>query len=159
MPLLGDEEDNGYTDEEMKLKHESRKILGLPELRVSPTCVRVPVMVGHSIAARATFRAEVDRDARPARRSRLPGPGARRRPRRRWSTPAATRSRWAACARDLDDPRALNFFVVGDNLLKGAALNTVQIAEPLHERGLVGRSLRPSAGRRWASAGARSPSA
>ena len=58
--------------------------------------------------------------------------------RRRWSGPGATRSRSAAYAADLGDDHSLNFFVVGDNLLKGAALNTVQIAELLHARGLVG---------------------
>ena len=53
-------DDQGYTDEEMKLQNESRKILDLPELEVTPTCVRVPVMVGHSIAVRAKFREEPD---------------------------------------------------------------------------------------------------
>src|SRR5919205_1598483 len=55
VPMLGTLGDNGYTDEEMKLQNESRKILDIPDLAVSPTCVRVPVMVGHSIAVRATF--------------------------------------------------------------------------------------------------------
>src|SRR3954447_12066612 len=62
VPLLGTLGDNGYTDEEMKLQNESRKILGLPELEVTPTCVRVPVAVGHSIAVRATFEREPDLD-------------------------------------------------------------------------------------------------
>ena len=136
VPLLGDEEDNGYTDEEMKLKHESRKILGLPELRVSPTCVRVPVMVGHSIAARATFRDEVDREAALRALGGFPGMVLDHVP-----TPLEYAGRdEVAVGRvraDLDDPHALNFFVVGDNLLKGAALNTVQIAEALHARRLV----------------------
>jgi aspartate-semialdehyde dehydrogenase len=137
VPLLGDEEDNGYTDEEMKLKWESRKILGLPELRVSPTCVRVPVMVGHSIAVRATFRAPVDTDAALRALDGFPGMVLDHVP-----TPLEYAGRdEVAVGRvraDLDDPNALNFFVVGDNLLKGAALNTVQIAETLHARGLLG---------------------
>ena len=67
VPLLGTLGDEGYTDEEMKLRNESRKILGLPDLRVSPTCVRVPVMVGHAIEVRATS----PRERRPGpRRSR-----------------------------------------------------------------------------------------
>jgi len=136
VPLLGDEEDNGYTDEEMKLKHESRKILGLPELRVSPTCVRVPVMVGHSIAARTMFRDEVDREAALRALGGFPGMVLDHVP-----TPLEYAGRdEVAVGRvraDLDDSHALNFFVVGDNLLKGAALNSVQIAEALHARGLV----------------------
>ncbi|HEU4977223.1 MAG TPA: aspartate-semialdehyde dehydrogenase, partial [Baekduia sp.] len=58
VPWLGSDTGNGYTDEEMKLQNESRKILGIPELAVAPTCVRVPVMVGHAIEVRATFERE-----------------------------------------------------------------------------------------------------
>src|SRR3712207_201475 len=61
--MLGALGDEGYTDEELKLQNESRKILALPELAVSPTCVRVPVMVGHSIAVRATFEREPELEA------------------------------------------------------------------------------------------------
>jgi aspartate-semialdehyde dehydrogenase len=136
VPLLGTEEDNGYTDEELKLKGESRKILGLPELRVSPTCVRVPVMVGHSIAVRASFRDRVDTASALRALDGFPGLVLDHVP-----TPLEYAGRdEVAVGRvraDLDDDHALNFFVVGDNLLKGAALNTVQIAEALHTRGLV----------------------
>src|SRR5205823_9048561 len=62
VPLLGTLDEQGYTDEEMKLRNESRKILDIPGLAVTPTCVRVPVMVGHSIAVRATFRSEPSLD-------------------------------------------------------------------------------------------------
>jgi aspartate-semialdehyde dehydrogenase len=62
VPLLGSLDDQGYTDEEMKMLNESRKILSIPELQVTPTCVRVPVVVGHSVAVRATFEQEVDLD-------------------------------------------------------------------------------------------------
>jgi aspartate-semialdehyde dehydrogenase len=137
VPLLGKDTGNGYTDEEMKLQNESRKILGLPELAVSPTCVRVPVMVGHAVAVRATFEREPDLEAaREALRSfpnlvvdDLPTP-----------LGYACRDETAVgrVRRDLADPHVLNFFVVGDNLLKGAALNTVQLAELAVERGLVG---------------------
>jgi aspartate-semialdehyde dehydrogenase len=136
VPMLGEEGPNGYTDEEMKLLQESRKILGLPDLRVSPTCVRVPVMVGHSIAVRAAFRSPVDADRALAALDGFPGLVLDHVP-----TPLEYAGRdEVAVGRvrsDLDDARALNFFVVGDNLLKGAALNTVQIAEALHARGLV----------------------
>src|SRR6476659_5391179 len=60
VPLLGTLNDQGYTDEEMKMLNESRKILSIPGLEVTPTCVRVPVVVGHSDAVRATFDQEVD---------------------------------------------------------------------------------------------------
>ncbi|MPZ71721.1 MAG: aspartate-semialdehyde dehydrogenase [Nitriliruptorales bacterium] len=136
VPLLGALQDNGYTDEEMKLQNESRKILGLPDLRVSPTCVRVPVMVGHAIAVRARFEREVTADAALDAMNGFPGMVV---------DEAPTPLEWAGrdevavgrVRRDLQDPRALNFWVTGDNLLKGAALNTVQIAEVLVANGLV----------------------
>ncbi len=62
VPWLGSPAGDGYTDEEMKLVNESRKILDIPDLAVSPTCVRVPVMVGHSVELRATFEREPDLD-------------------------------------------------------------------------------------------------
>jgi aspartate-semialdehyde dehydrogenase len=128
--------DTGYSDEELKLQNESRKILELPELAVSPTCVRVPVMVGHSIAVRATFAREVSVEAALAAMAGMPGMVLDELP-----TPLAYAGRdEVAVGRvraDLADPRTLSFFVVGDNLLKGAALNTVQIAELLVARGDV----------------------
>jgi aspartate-semialdehyde dehydrogenase len=137
VPLLGTLNDEGYTDEEMKLQNESRKILSIPGLRVTPTCVRVPVMVGHSIAVRATFEREPDLDEALQALHEFPNLVV---------DDAPTPLEWAGrdetvvgrVRRDLSDPHALNFFVVGDNLLKGAALNTVQIAELVVERGLVG---------------------
>jgi aspartate-semialdehyde dehydrogenase len=136
VPVLGTLDDAGYTDEEMKLQNESRKILGLPELAVSPTCVRVPVMVGHAVNCRAGFEREVDVERALEALRAFPGLVVDDAP-----TPLAYAGRDEVAVgrvrRDLADPRALNLFVVGDNLLKGAALNTVQIAEVLHERGLV----------------------
>ncbi|MDP9405844.1 MAG: aspartate-semialdehyde dehydrogenase [Actinomycetota bacterium] len=134
VPWLGSAAADGYTDEELKVVHESRKILDLPDLAVSPTCVRVPVMVGHAVAVRATFRDPVDLDEARTRLAAFPGLVV---------CDVPTPLEWAgrdevAVGRiraDLTDPRALSFFVVGDNLLKGAALNTVQIAELLVVRG------------------------
>jgi len=137
VPLLGSLGDDGHTDEERKLRDESRKILGLPSLAVSPLCVRVPVMVGHGVAVRAVFEREPD-VARALEvlaafqnlvLDDIPTP-----------LEYAGRDEVAVgrVRADLGDPHALNFFVVGDNLLKGAALNTVQLAEALVERGLVG---------------------
>jgi aspartate-semialdehyde dehydrogenase len=137
VPLLGALDDQGYTDEEMKLQNESRKILSIPQLRVSPTCVRVPVMVGHAIAVRATFTKLPDLDE--AHEALVAFPGL-------VLDDVPTPLEWAGrdetvvgrVRRDLSDPHTLNLFVVGDNLLKGAALNTVQIAELVVDRGLVG---------------------
>ena len=98
VPLLGTLGDNGYTDEEMKLQNESRKILGIPELAVTPTCVRVPVMVGHSIAVRATFEREPSTSTRRWRRSRVPEPRRRRGADAAGVRRAATRRSSAACA-------------------------------------------------------------
>jgi aspartate-semialdehyde dehydrogenase len=128
VPLLGTLDDQGYTDEEMKMLNESRKILSIPALEVTPTCVRVPVVVGHSVAVRATFDQEVSVDRALDALSGFPNLVVEQAP---------TPLEWAGrnetvvgrVRKDLNDPHTLNFFVVGDNLLKGAALNTVQIAQ------------------------------
>jgi aspartate-semialdehyde dehydrogenase len=128
VPLLGSLDDQGYTDEEMKMLNESRKILSIPELEVTPTCVRVPVVVGHSVAVRATFEQEVDLDRAVEALDAFPNLVVEQAP---------TPLEWAGrnetvvgrVRKDLNDPRTLNFFVVGDNLLMGAALYTVQIAQ------------------------------
>ena len=136
VPWLGTESEPGYSDEELKLRDESRKILELPDLRVSPTCVRVPVMVGHSVVVRATFERDVDLERARAALEAFPNLVVDDIP---------TPLEWAgrdevAVGRlraDLGDPKSVNFFVVGDNLLKGAALNTVQIAELLVRAGHI----------------------
>jgi aspartate-semialdehyde dehydrogenase len=136
VPWLGSPAQEGYSDEEMKLRNESRKILDLPELSVSPTCTRVPVMVGHAIQVRATFAQDADVERAVAACAAFPGLEVADLP---------TPLEWAGrdevvvgrIRADLADPRSLNFFVVGDNLLKGAALNTVQIGELLVTRGMV----------------------
>jgi aspartate-semialdehyde dehydrogenase len=137
VPWLGGEADGGYSDEEMKLLNESRKILSIPDLAVAPTCVRVPVMVGHAIEVRATFARPVSAAAAREALERFPNLVVDEIP-----TPLEWAGRDEVAVgrvrEDLQDDHALNFFVVGDNLLKGAALNTVQIAELLHERRLVG---------------------
>jgi aspartate-semialdehyde dehydrogenase len=130
--------DERYTDEEWKLVHESRKILGLPALRMSPTCVRVPVVVGHAIAARLTFATPVERAAAMEVLQAAPGlvvedgtglDGEAL----AYPTPLASAGRdevfVGRVREDLGDPHSLNLFVVGDNLLKGAALNAVALAE------------------------------
>ena len=137
VPMLGALGDNGYTDEEMKLQNESRKILDLPQLAVSPTCVRVPVMVGHAVQIRATYERAVDLGEAMAALEAFPNLVVEDAP-----TPLEAAGRdetFVGRVRpDLADPHSLNFFVVGDNLLKGAALNTVQLAELAVARGRVG---------------------
>ena len=136
VPRLGAVEDDGYTDEERKLVDESRKILGIADLAVAPTCVRVPVMVGHAIQVRAHLAVEADVDAAIAAMDGFPGLVLDDLP-----TPLEWAGRDEVAVgrirRDLVDQRALNLWVVGDNLLKGAALNTVQLGELLVERGHV----------------------
>ena len=133
LPLAGSVVDDGSeeTDEEQKLRNESRKILDIPELRVSGTCVRVPVFTGHSLSLNVEFATAAPGQARrrAARRS------ARRRAHRHPDAAAGRRSgpelRRAGSARTpgVDHERGLALFVSNDNLRKGAALNTVQIAE------------------------------
>jgi aspartate-semialdehyde dehydrogenase len=131
-----------HTDEEWKLVNESRKILGLPGLKVSPTCVRVPVVVGHGISARLTFSQPVDRDAAVKALADAPGlqivdgvdaDGEEL----AYPTPLASAGRDEVMVgrirEDLGDPHSLGLWVVGDNLLKGAALNAVQLAELVAE--------------------------
>ncbi|MDQ4129392.1 MAG: aspartate-semialdehyde dehydrogenase [Actinomycetota bacterium] len=138
LPHCGRFTDDRYTDEEWKLVHESRKILDLPDLRVSPTCVRVPVLVGHSLAARLSFSREVEVGAALEALRAAPGllvedgTGQDGEP-LAYPTPLESAGRDEVLVgrvrRDLTDPRSLNLFVAGDNLLKGAALNAVQLAE------------------------------
>jgi aspartate-semialdehyde dehydrogenase len=137
VPLLGVLDEHGYTDEEMKLQNESRKILGLPDLMVAPTCIRVPVAVGHSLQIRATFEDRVTAADALSSMDGFPGLILDHAP-----TPLEWAGRWEVAVgrvrSDLVDPHSLNFWVTGDNLLKGAALNTLQIGEVLLERGVVG---------------------
>lgn len=136
VPQLGTVGDNGYTDEEMKLLGESRKILGLPDLEVAPTCVRVPVVAGHAVQIRATFQTSVTRQAALGVLDGFHGLVVADLP-----TPLEFAGRDEVAVgrvrEDLHDDHSLNFWCVGDNLLKGAALNTVQIAEELVTRGHV----------------------
>src|SRR5690348_1716739 len=136
VPWAGSLRDAGWSSEELKVRNESRKILGLPDLKVSATCVRVPVVTGHSVAVHAVFGSEVDAaDARDVLRH-APGvilvddPAAGEFPMP--IDAVGTDPSWVGrIRRSLDDPRALDLFVTGDNLRKGAALNTAQIAELL----------------------------
>ncbi len=134
IPWAGSLKEEGYTSEEMKVRNESRKILGLPSLKVSATCVRVPVMTTHSLAVHATFSREVTRKQALELLSRSEGIKLVDDPENKlFPTPidvVGTDPTWVGRVRQsLDDPKSLDLFVCGDNLRKGAALNTAQIAE------------------------------
>ena len=134
--------DNGYTKEEMKMLHEGRKILDLPELQVSCTCVRVPVLRAHSIAIDAEFSRPVDvEQAREAIRA-FPGSEVCDDPSMQEYPMPLHYSGKINCGvgrirRNTVFSNGLSFWVSGDQLWKGAALNAVQIAEALHQRNLV----------------------
>jgi len=134
VPWAGSLADDGWSSEELKIRNESRKILGLPALRVSATCVRVPVVTAHSVAMHATFATEVDQAAAQAVLRDAPGVVLYDDPATGgFPTPAdvvGTDPTWVGrVRRSLDDSHSLELFVCGDNLRKGAALNTAQIAE------------------------------
>jgi len=134
IPWAGSLKEEGYTSEEMKVRNESRKILGLPNLKVSATCVRVPVITTHSLAVHARFSREVTREQAQELLARSAGVKLVDDPERKiFPTPidvVGTDPTWVGRVRQsLDDPNALDLFLCGDNLRKGAALNTAQIAE------------------------------
>ncbi|GHD85634.1 aspartate-semialdehyde dehydrogenase [Streptomyces naganishii] len=134
VPWAGSLCDEGWSSQEMRVRDESRKILGMPQLPVAVTCVRVPVITTHSLTVHARFEGEVTVGKAREIIATAPGvvlcddPAAGEFP-----TPAdvvGTDPTWVGrVRRALDDPTALELFVCGDNLRKGAALNTAQIAE------------------------------
>ena len=134
IPWAGSLKEGGYSSEELKVRNESRKILGLADLKVSATCVRVPVVTTHSLVVHARFAKPVNREAAQAVLRDAAGVKLVDDPENHlFPTPAdvvGTDPTWVGRVRvSLDDPYALELFVCGDNLRKGAALNTAQIAE------------------------------
>lgn len=136
IPHIDKFSDNGYTGEEIKLVNEVRKILEVPDLPVSPTTVRVPVFTTHSVAVNAETERKVSRERAREVFSTFPGL-------RLWDEPAENRYPMPVVVEgqddcyvgrireDLSQDNTLNFWVVGDQLRKGAALNGIQIAELL----------------------------
>jgi aspartate-semialdehyde dehydrogenase len=134
IPWAGSLKEDGYSSEELKVRNESRKILGIANLKVSATCVRVPVLTTHSLAVHAIFDKEVSRQVAQEVLKNAAGVELVDDPENhKFPTPAdvvGTDPTWVGRVRkSLDDPNALDLFVCGDNLRKGAALNTAQIAE------------------------------
>ena len=140
IPWAGSLRQDGWSSEELKIRNETRKILGVPDLRISATCVRVPVITGHSIALHAVFDAQVDADQARKLLSEAPGITVVDRPEAaEFPMPVDATGTDPTLVgrirRSQDDPHALDLFVCGDNLRKGAALNAAQIAELLVARG------------------------
>ena len=139
VPWAGSLKDDGWSSEELKVRNEARKILGIPDLKVSATCVRVPVVTTHSLSVHATFAREVTVEAAHKIFEEQPtivlvdDPAAKRFP-----TPAdvvgGDPTYVGRVRQALDFPNTLDFFVCGDNLRKGAALNTYEVAEELAKR-------------------------
>jgi aspartate-semialdehyde dehydrogenase len=136
VPWAGSLKDAGWSSEELKVRNESRKILGIPDLKVSATCVRVPVITTHSLAVHAAFERPLTADAARQALVEAPGivvlddPAAGE-----WPTPAdvvgSDPTFVGRIRQSLDLPNTIDLFVCGDNLRKGAALNTAQICELL----------------------------
>ncbi|GAA2138070.1 aspartate-semialdehyde dehydrogenase [Kitasatospora kazusensis] len=134
VPWSGSARADGWSSEELGLRDQPRKILGLPDLRVFATCVRIPVVTGHSLAVHAVFEREVTRARAQEILREAPGVVLFDNPEAgEFPTPndvVGTDPTWVGrVRRSLDDPTALDLFLCGDNLRKGAALNIVQIAE------------------------------
>jgi aspartate-semialdehyde dehydrogenase len=137
LPQIDVFQDNGYTKEEMKMVWETRKIMGDDSIQVNPTTVRVPVFFGHSEAVHIETRDKITAEAARALLERAPGvtvldgrtDGA-------WPTAVTEAAQRddvfvGRIREDISHPRGLNLWVVADNVRKGAALNSIQIAEIL----------------------------
>ena len=136
IPQIGSEQYMGYTSEEMKMQNEGRKILHLPELKVSCTCVRVPVVRSHSVSVVLRTREKISVER--ARELIASAPGCRLvddLPNRVYPMPLDTSDQdlvfVGRIRDDLTDERGLNLWCCGDQVRKGAATNTIQIAELL----------------------------
>lgn len=136
IPQIGGEQYEGYTSEEMKMQNEGRKILHLPELRVSCTCVRVPVVRSHSISVSLHFDRHVS--VEEARQAIAQAPGCKLvddLPNKRYPMPLETSDQdivfVGRIRQDLTDDLGLCLWCSGDQVRKGAATNTIQIAELL----------------------------
>ena len=141
IPFIGSFRDDGYTDEEAKMWDETHKMID-PAIKLTVTCVRVPVMVGHSEVVNIEFESPLDEDE--AREILRESPGLMvvdKREDKGYVTPKEVQGEFPVfVSRIRKDPtveNGLSMWVVADNLRKGAALNAVQIAELLHARGLI----------------------
>ncbi len=139
IPHIGDELDNLYTDEEMKMQNEGRRILHLPELKVTCTCVRVPVLRSHSIAVTLRTERKVSVEEAKAAVRAFPGVNlVEDYQGRNYPTPLDTGNQnlvWVGRIReDLTDENGLTLWCCGDQIRKGAAANAVQILKKMIEK-------------------------
>jgi len=142
LPHGGDFLENGYTSEEMKLVHETRKILSSPEIKVTATVVRVPVVGGHSEAVNVSFKKPFDFIELRDELTKTPGVTIEDNPsENRYPMPLYAEGKndvfVGRLRKDESHPNAVDMWIVSDNLRKGAATNAVQIAEYLVENELV----------------------
>ena len=138
IPYIGSYKDNGYTTEEMKMQNEGRKILHLPDLRVTCTCVRVPVMRSHSISVTLRTKEKISVDQAKAAIAAFPGAALMPADADRdWPTPLDTSGQDTVYVgrirEDLTDEKGLTLWCCGDQVRKGAASNAVQILKLLTE--------------------------
>jgi aspartate-semialdehyde dehydrogenase len=134
--------ENGFTNEEMKMTRETKKIFGDDNMAVSATCVRIPVVKGHSESVYVEFQNDFDLDEVRSLLEKAPGVVVVDNPQEQQyplALDAADKIEVfvGRLRRDLDHPRGLHMWIVSDNLLKGAAWNAVQIAEELVKSGLI----------------------
>ena len=143
IPQIGGEAFEGYTSEEMKMQNEGRKILHLPEMKVSCTCVRVPVFYGHSESVNIETERKLSAKEARAILAQAPGVQVYDNPSEKMYPlavdAAGEDATYVGRIREDDTiPNGLNMWIVADNIRKGAALNAVQIAEELVRRDLLG---------------------
>mgnify|MGYP000953286178 CR=1 FL=1 len=134
IPQIDKFHENGFTNEEMKMILETKKIMGDDDIQVTATCVRIPVVYGHSESVYVELKEDFDLDEVRKLLAEFPGVVLQDRPEEQLyplATEAAGKTEVfvGRLRRDLYNPRALNMWIVSDNLLKGAAWNAVQIAE------------------------------
>jgi aspartate-semialdehyde dehydrogenase len=134
IPMAGSLKEDGHSSEELKVRNESRKILGIKDLKVAATCVRVPVQVAHSLSVHATFANPLTADEVRAELEKQPTVVVMDDPANGiYPTPAHVAGQDPTFVGRIrqaqDSPNTIDLFVVGDNLRKGAALNTYEIAE------------------------------
>ena len=142
LPHIEPFQENGYTREEMKMLHETRKILHAPEIEVSATCVRVPVMVSHSEAVHVEFTNPIEPSMVRDILSSFPGITVLDEPASNvYPMPVEAAGEddvfVGRIRRDISHPSGIAMWIVSDNLRKGAALNAIQIAEEVLSRGLL----------------------
>ena len=142
LPQIGSFKDDGYTSEEWKMAAESRKIMHEPELPLSATCVRVPVYIGHSAAVHVELSRSMEAEEASEILREAPGIAVQDDPSvsfypQPWASTGRDEVFVGRIRQDSSHPKGLVFWVVSDNLRKGAALNALQIAEEMISRNLM----------------------